>query len=99
MVNIIPPCRDCGEEYASLDDPGGHWLLDHEYVPENLEPWTRDNSQGCARCEGGPDHAALKVYRFAKPIRDRDGTWRYWATCPRTGDPIIIGSTVEARRA
>lgn len=44
---------------------------------------------GCARC--GQDHDTLHYKEFANPIEDDDGTiWAYWATCPITGDPVLM---------
>lgn len=45
--------------------------------------------QNCARC--GEDHAELNYVRFVRPIEDDDGTvWAWWATCPNTGDPVLM---------
>jgi len=42
----------------------------------------------CARCGG--DHVLL-FKQFARPIEDSDATlWTHWATCPATGDPILL---------
>lgn len=45
---------------------------------------------GCARC--GDDHEDLDEIAFWRPSEDADGVWRWWATCPTTGDPILIGN-------
>jgi len=44
----------------------------------------------CARCN--QDHDNLLYHKFAQPIQDDDSVlmWEYWATCPITGDPILI---------
>lgn len=43
----------------------------------------------CARC--GQDHDDLHYKKFVNPIYDDDGTeWGWWATCPTTGDPILM---------
>ena len=43
----------------------------------------------CARC--GHDHANLLFRKFEYPIVDcNDLTWDWWATCPQTGDPILM---------
>lgn len=52
--------------------------------------------RGCARCGG--DHEGLLVKQFVRPIVDEDATWGSWATCPGTGDPILIAE-VSAERA
>lgn len=45
----------------------------------------------CARC--GQDHDRIIFYEFGRPIVDEDGTvWDWWATCPNTGDPILLRS-------
>ena len=42
------------------------------------------DTYGCARC--GEDHAGLDFRELTSPIRDL----RYWATCPKTGEPILM---------
>lgn len=43
----------------------------------------------CARC--GTDHTSLVFNAFKRPVVDDDGTvWHYWATCPITGDPVML---------
>lgn len=51
---------------------------------------------GCARC--GDDHEDLPTVLFWRPIEDHeDGFfWRWWATCPTTGDPILIRDLDES---
>ncbi len=50
--------------------------------------------QHCARC--GADHRALEYVRFEQPIEDDDGTvWAWWATCPNTGDPVLMRDLPE----
>ncbi len=53
------------------------------------------NTVGCARC--GDDHKNLSTIAFFRPILDhKDGlAWRWWATCPTTGDPILIANAPE----
>lgn len=43
----------------------------------------------CARC--GRDHAALPFLRLQRPMEDADGVdWTHWATCPTTGEPVLM---------
>lgn len=43
----------------------------------------------CARCGG--DHYDLECNPFIRPVNDNDGmVWTHWATCPRTGEPILL---------
>lgn len=47
--------------------------------------------RNCARC--GQTHTGLEAKRFVRPIFDDDGydlVFTHWATCPITGDPILI---------
>lgn len=45
--------------------------------------------RGCARC--GSDHASLPFLRLQRPMEDNDGVaWTHWATCPTTGEPILL---------
>lgn len=46
--------------------------------------------KNCARCgQNHPD--GLEFKQFLQPVIDDDGTvWNYWATCPVTGDPILM---------
>lgn len=53
----------------------------------------------CARCGG--DHDDLQYKRFVNPIGDEEGVWAWWATCPTTGDPILmreLSEPTEVRR-
>jgi hypothetical protein len=43
---------------------------------------------GCARCGG--DHVELAAVEFQRPPKDEDEEWSHWATCPETGEPILI---------
>ena len=47
---------------------------------------------GCARC--GELHDDLEVRTFKTPVAPAELApfeWTQWATCPVTGDPILIG--------
>lgn len=45
---------------------------------------------GCARC-GGAHINKIDWYRFERPVVDDDEiTWTHWATCPTSGDPILM---------
>lgn len=47
---------------------------------------------GCARC--GETHENLEVRTFRNPVAPAELApfeWTQWATCPVTGDPILIG--------
>lgn len=43
---------------------------------------------GCARC--GQDHYNLPMYRFERSLTLIDEDFTHWATCPLTGDPILV---------
>ena len=40
----------------------------------------------CARC-GGIHTEPLDWHKFVRPFLS---TYKYWATCPTTGDPILM---------
>jgi len=45
--------------------------------------------RGCNRC--ARDHAELPFLLLQRPMMDRDGVcWTHWATCPTTGEPILM---------
>jgi len=46
------------------------------------------STRGCARCGG--DHDDLTYRPFSRPIPDVDGAFTHWASCPETGDPILM---------
>jgi hypothetical protein len=48
--------------------------------------------QSCARCEGV--HENLPHFRFKQPFAPAElgFTWEFWATCPTTGDPILVST-------
>lgn len=48
----------------------------------------RSDIQGCTRCGG--DHEGLDWTPFARPIIRGLSTFTHWATCPGTGDPIML---------
>lgn len=67
-------------------------------VPEAAQEVSEDRKltvRGCARC--GAEHADLPIHVFAQPFapREVDVTWPAWATCPTSGDPILIRFTTE----
>ncbi len=45
---------------------------------------------GCARCGG--DHARVAFLLLVRPMEmdDKDGALTHWASCPRTGEPILL---------
>lgn len=49
---------------------------------------------GCARC-GGAGHEGLVFERLDRPmVAATDGTtWAWWASCPTTGQPILMRET------
>lgn len=48
-----------------------------------------DDLKSCARCGG--NHDSLEFKEFKIPIKDSDKeTWTHWATCPSTGDPVLM---------
>ena len=53
---------------------------------------------GCARCGGSHENLALHTFKvpFAPP-EARGVVWDRWATCPATGDPILIANVPEAQ--
>lgn len=61
----------------------------------SIEERTSDygSVRSCARCGG--DHDGLQAVSFHQPILDHeDGfEWRWWVTCPATGDPILVRET------
>jgi hypothetical protein len=54
-------------------------------------PITQTQSvRSCSRCGG--DHEGVSFRPFVQPVAppELDFAWTYWATCPTTGDPILL---------
>lgn len=45
---------------------------------------------GCARCGGDHPEGTLEYRAFRQPVPDVDGDFTHWASCPTTGDPILL---------
>ncbi|HEV8360906.1 MAG TPA: hypothetical protein VGR28_10670 [Candidatus Thermoplasmatota archaeon] len=65
--------------------------------PDEPKPWedwaeragpSTMNVDNCARC--GEHHDGLEIKAFLRPVRDADGEYPFWASCPATGDPILV---------
>lgn len=41
------------------------------------------NVKRCQRC--GKDHPELEFKPLSNPVDD----WKWWATCPNTGEPVL----------
>lgn len=54
-----------------------------------LEVALQSGLSECARC-GGTHEDALVWHQFKQPPGEGSGEYRYWATCPATGDPILL---------
>ncbi len=57
------------------------------------DEYTHDTTE-CSRC--GQSHNGLTTHWFYQPVPEEHGKlegllWAWWATCPLTGDPILIG--------
>lgn len=63
-------------------------------VPEIAHTPTR-RIESCRRC--GEKHEAVELHPFARPIPDVDGDFTDWATCPTTGDPILVRNAAEGQ--
>lgn len=74
----------------NMDEQMGEEYRD---ISTRIFPGDRNNVRGCARC--GEDHPPLDVVAFWRPFEDADGVWRWWATCPTTGDPILISNAED----
>jgi len=68
-------------------------------TPEQLHAMTREERRlhpqftpRCPRCEGAHEGEA---FAFARPVVDGDGTWRWYAICPISGDPFFIAAINE----
>ena len=60
-----------------------------------LEEALAGGQDNCARC--GNDHAVLMWRKFQRPVELDDGSrMQYWATCPDTGDPILLHVVEQA---
>jgi hypothetical protein len=44
--------------------------------------------RNCARCDG--KHAALLFHKMQRSFQVIGSEWQWWATCPTTGDPILL---------
>jgi hypothetical protein len=50
-----------------------------------------DGLTNCARCGGDHVDPPLTWRKFTRPVRDAQlGDFTYWATCPTTGDPVLL---------
>lgn len=45
--------------------------------------------QGCARCDG-EGHLGLTFHRLRHPVELQGCALTHWATCPTTGEPIML---------
>lgn len=55
------------------------------------QPDFQDAVKGCSRC--GADHEALYHRAFLRPFAPPEAggiAWEWWASCPATGDPILV---------
>ena len=53
----------------------------------------------CARCGG--DHKALRFKHMQRPAMNDDGNGvhaTHWASCPASGDPILMEQIFEVKR-
>jgi hypothetical protein len=58
-------------------------------VPRTLEVALGSGLENCARCGG--THAELEWHPFKLPVElDEVASFRHWATCPVSGDPILM---------
>lgn len=48
--------------------------------------------RNCARCRS--EHE-VEYHEFDRPLPDVDGAFTHWATCPNSGDPILMRITPE----
>lgn len=80
MIGAFGPiCPNCG---AGIDTP-------YRDISPNEPQVKVIGVLNCARCGG--DHKALKYRKLRQPIEDGDTTlWEWWATCPTTGEPILM---------
>lgn len=72
---------------------GAEEPIDEAYIGLDTRTYDYDgHPEGdvCARCGGS--HAITIIYPFYRPILDHgDGkAWRWWMTCPVTGDPVLV---------
>lgn len=49
----------------------------------------RLNIVGCSRCHGD-GHSGLVFEPLRYPVEIKDGPLTHWATCPETGEPILL---------
>jgi hypothetical protein len=52
--------------------------------PEKFETTIR----GCSRCNG--KHKSLEFWRLGQAIEIRGERFDYWASCPETGEPVLL---------
>jgi hypothetical protein len=50
---------------------------------------------GCARCHGD-GHTELVFRRLAHPVESSEVPLTHWATCPTTGEPILLAIVADA---
>lgn len=56
--------------------------------------------KACARCHGPHDRIVFKPFTHEVPADDDKPSWTHWATCPTTGEPVLLRVTVpDERRA
>jgi hypothetical protein len=63
--------------------------VSNEPNPSTLEVALQSGLENCARC--GNDHSEpLDWHAFVNPVPTDKGEYRYWASCPTNGDPILL---------
>lgn len=60
-------------------------------LPEPGDTRTIDQV-GCARCDG-EGHKQITFTKFTRPVEAGPYVFSYWATCPTTGEPILMQVT------
>lgn len=74
---------------APCKKTSGGWCWPHGKFCDDPDDEVTFDLVGCARCDGD-GHPNLTFKKFKLPAGEND-EWTHWATCPTTGEPILMG--------
>lgn len=74
---------------AECRKTSGGWCWPHGKFCDDPSDEVTIDLVGCARCDGD-GHRNLTFKKFMLPAGE-DDEWTHWATCPMTGEPILMG--------
>lgn len=72
-----------------MDEPIERHGINADHPVRSLDDALASGLEDCARC-GGTHPEPLPWKKFAIPVQIGWGSFVYWATCPASGDPIML---------